>query len=217
MLHLPWGHRRTDAPFERVGALRQADLLQVEGGPLYSSLTWRSELPWVRRLETEVRLWHGLRRVDVQVRLDKQANTDYESLLVAFPFALTNPRGFVHNCDAAFEVEAEQLPGTVRDYYGVQHFAAVQGDESWAAMVPVQTPLVQVGQFNFGKWSDHLSLTRGALYAWLTNNFWYTNFPGYQHGELTFDFTIVAGGGDLDLEHVARVGEAVRVGVTVVS
>lgn len=214
MLHLPWGHRRTDAPFARVGALQEASLLQTENGPLYTSLTWRSELPDVRYLETEIRLWHGLRRLDVQVRLDKQAQTDYESLSVAFPFALTNPRGFVHNCDTVFEAEAEQLPGTVRDYYGVQHFAALQGDEGWAAMCPVQAPLVQLGQLNFGKWSDHLALPRGCLYSWLTNNFWYTNFPGYQLGELTFDFTLLAGSGELDSEYVTNSAEAARVAVT---
>lgn len=214
---IPYAYRRTDAEFRREGALAEAALLGVETGPLYSALTWQSRLPWVRRLETEVRLWHDLPRLDVEVRLDKQPRELYESLYVAFPFALSHPRAFVHCCDASFEAEREQLPGTCRDYYGVQHFAALSGDEGWAVVVPVETPLVQLGQLSLGHWSDHLRLTRACLYGWLTNNFWYTNFPGYQQGELTFRFSLTAGGGALDLQAAERFGEEVRVGLATVA
>jgi hypothetical protein len=211
---LPYAYRRTDANFERRGALEGAEIIAHEEGPLYQSLTWRSELPWVRYMETEIRLWHELPRVDVEVRLDKQARELYESLYIAFPFAFENPHGFIHCCDAAFEAEREQLPGTVRDYYGVQHFAAVSGDGGWAVMAPVEAPLAMLGQLSLGRWSDHLQMTRSCLYGWLTNNFWYTNFPAYQQGELRFRFSLTAGTGNLDLQAATEFGETVRVGVS---
>jgi len=212
---IPYGKRRTDAPFVREGALGEAELVQVQSGPVFASVTWCSRLPFVRRLETEIRLWRGLRRIDVTVRLDKQPCEAYDSLYVAFPFALEAPRAFLHSCDAVFEAEAEQLPGTCRDYYAVQHFAALQGKDRWALLCPVEAPLVQLGEITFGRWADHLRITRGCMYSWLANNFWYTNFPGYQHGHLTFRFAITTGTGGLDLAEAAAFAEAVRVGLVV--
>lgn len=215
-LTIPYGKRRTDANFARTGALAEAELVGVETGPVFASLTWRSRLPFVRALETEVRLWRGLRRIDVTVRLDKQPCEEYDALYVAFPFAMDPPpRAFVHSCDAVFEAEAEQLPGSCRDYYAVEHFAALQAEGWWAQVTPIEASLVQLGEITFGRWADRLRITRGAIYAWLTNNFWYTNFPGYQLGRLSFSFALTTGAGALDPDAATAFGRAARVGLTV--
>ena len=212
---IPYGKRRTDAPLVREGATAAAALVHSEDGPLFASLTWRSELPHVRNIETEICLWKPFKRIDVEVRLDKQPCETYDSLYVAFPFALDKPRAFVHSCGATFEAEAEQLPGTCRDYYAIEHFVALQGDARWALVTPLDAPLVQLGALTFGRWADHLDLRHGHLYSWLLNNFWYTNFPGYQHGRLTFRYAITTGAGQLDLGAAERFGEAARVGLAI--
>ena len=97
----------------------------------------------------------------------------------------------------------------------VEHFAALQGADRWALVTPVEAPLVQLGEITFGRWADHLRMSRSAIYSWLTNNFWYTNFPGYQLGELSFRFAITTGTGRLDTAAATRFGEAVRVGPVV--
>jgi len=215
-LTIPYGKRRTDAPFERTGALGAAELVGVQTGPVFSALTWRSSLPFVRALETEVRLYRGLRRIEVTVRLDKQPCEAYDGLYVAFPFAMDPPpRAFVHSCDATFEAEAQQLPGSCRDWYAVEHFAALQAEDWWAQVTPVEAPLVQLGEITFGKWADHLRITRGAIYSWVANNFWYTNFPGYQLGRLQFRFAIATGEEALDADAAVEFGRGVRVGPTV--
>ncbi|MBU0609346.1 MAG: hypothetical protein KKI08_15780, partial [Armatimonadetes bacterium] len=144
-----------------------------------------------------------------------QAYENYEGVYVAFPFKLEGARALVHSCDAVFEAETQQLPGTCRDYYAVQDFAAMVNDEGWAAVCPVEAPLMQLGAITFGRWADHLRLDRACLYSWLTNNFWYTNFPGYQLGELTFRFAVAVGTGEFDHTHVQRLAEATRVGLSV--
>lgn len=213
---LPYGQRRTDASFARTGALAGARVVQTYRGALCQGVIWHSTLPDVELLETELRLWHGSKRLDVEVRLRKAAQPRYESLYVAFPFRLDNPRGFAHHGGAVFEVEREQLPGTCRDYHAVEHFAALQGDQGWAVVTPTEAPLVQFGQLNFGQWSDKLRLSRGCLYSWLLNNFWYTNFPGYQLGDLSFCFALTTGTGDLDRAAATEFGRQVRVGLTVI-
>lgn len=212
---IPYACRRSDANFQREGSLANSRLVRIETGPVFDGVLIESELPYLRRIEVEYRLFRELPWLEVEVRLDKQAYERYEGLYVAFPFALDNPRALVHSCDAVFEAEAQQLPGTCRDYYGVQDYVAMVGDQGWGAVCPVQAPLMQLGAITFGRWADHLRLDRACLYSWLTNNFWYTNFPGYQLGELTFRFAIAAGAGEFDQEHVQRIAEATRVGLSV--
>lgn len=214
-LELPYGKRRSDANFARTGSLAGNRLVDAYGGPLCSGAIWSSSLPDVPCLETELRLWNGAKRLDVEVRLQKAVQTAYEGLNVAFPFRLDNPRAFVHSGGAAFEAGRQQLPGTCRDYYAVEHFAAVQGDQGWVVLAPIEAPLVQFGQINFGQWSDELQLNRSGLYSWLLNNFWYTNFAGYQVGDLTFRFALTTGAGELDLAAAAEFGRQVRVGLTI--
>lgn len=212
---IPYAHRRSDANFDRRGSLRRSQVTRAESGPVFDSLIVESELPYLRRIEVEYRLWKELPWMEVEVRLDKQAYEQYEGIYVAFPFALDNPRALIHSCDAVFEAETQQLPGTCRDYYVVHDYAAMVGDEGFGAVCPVQAPLMQLGGITFGRWADHLRLDRACLYSWLTNNFWYTNFPGYQLGELTFRYAIVTGGGSLDQQLIGQVAEATRVGLAV--
>ncbi|HJN15563.1 MAG TPA: glycoside hydrolase family 38 C-terminal domain-containing protein, partial [Armatimonadota bacterium] len=212
---IPYGTRRTDAPFRREGSLAQAEFAGAQAGPVFASVTWRSSLPHVRRVETELRLWRGLKRIDVEVRLDKQPCETYESLYVAFPFELDSPRAFIHSCGATFEADKEQLPGSCRDFYHVEHFAGFEGDQGWALLCPTEAPLVQLGDITFGRWADELPLAGARFYSWLTNNFWYTNFPGYQMGHLRFRFTLTTGSGALEPEVAERIGRQARVGIVV--
>ena len=212
---IPYAYRRSDANFAREGSLANSRVVRVERGPVYDGVLIESELPFLRRIEVEYRLWRELPWLEVEVRLDKQAYERYEGLYVAFPFKLERPRALVHSCDAVFEAETQQLPGTCRDYYAVQDYAAMVGEDGWGAVCPVEAPLMLAGAMNFGRWSDHLRIDRACLYSWLANNFWYTNFPGYQLGELTFRFAVAAGSGKYDAGHVARIAEAVRVGLSV--
>jgi len=212
---LPYAYRRSDANFAREGSLANSRVVRVESGPVFDALIVASELPYLRRIETELRLWRELPWLEVEVRLDKQAYENYEGVYVAFPFKLEGARALVHSCDAVFEAQTQQLPGTCRDYYAVQDYAAMVNDEGWAAVCPVEAPLMQLGAITFGRWADHLRLDRACLYSWLTNNFWYTNFPGYQLGELTFRFAVAVGGGEFDPEHVQRLADATRVGLSV--
>jgi len=212
---LPYGKRRRDANFLREGSLSSSRLIRWENGPLAEIALFEAHLPSVCRIEIEYRLWKNLPWLELEIRLDKQAYECYESLYVAFPFALQRPRAFVHSCDAVFEAEAGQLPGTCRDFYYVQDFVALAGEDGWTAICPVQAPLVQLGAITFGRWAEHLQLERACVYSWLTNNFWYTNFPGYQLGEFTFRYAIAAGPGAFVAHEVQHIADIVRTGLAI--
>ena len=209
----PNGHRHRDARFVRTGSLGRSKVLESTCGAVMASLTTVSRLPYAPRVETEIRLYRGVRQIDVIVRVDKSIQTKYESLYLALPFALSHPRAFIHSCDAVFEAGVEQLPGSCCDYYAVQDYVALAGDEGWAVTVPHEAPLVQLGDITFGRWADSLNLCTGHLYGWLTNNFWYTNFPAYQFGPLEFCYSLTTGTGALDTAHAGEFAQSARYGV----
>ena len=72
---------------------------------------------------------------------------------------------------------------------------------------------MQLGEITFGKWADHLKLNRACIYSWLTNNFWYKNFPAYQLGHLRFRFALTTGAGEFDPEAAQALARGVRLGV----
>ncbi len=97
----------------------------------------------------------------------------------------------------------------------LEHFAAFEDRAGWVALCPVDAPLLQVGDLTFGRWAEHLHISRACFYSWVTNNFWYTNFPGTQSGHLRFRYALTSGAGPLDPVDAEAFACAVRVGLTV--
>jgi hypothetical protein len=57
-------------------------------------------------------------------------------------------------------------------------------------------PLWQIGGFTFGRFGEpdgRVARARPTLLAWLTNNYWSTNFQADQGGQIRFRFTLLAG------------------------
>lgn len=206
-----------DVEFVRMGSSAHAVITASHGGPVFGRAVSQSHLPQADYVTTELWLWQGVKRLDIQVRINKQPEVDYESLYVAFPLALSSPRAFVENAGAVFEVEHEQLPGTCRDFYSIGDFIGLQGQEGWALLTPLDSPLVQVNDINTARWLEHIDLQRAHVYAWLTNNFWFINFPPYQLGQLRFRFVLTTGGTELPQQQARHFGRAVREGLVVQS
>ncbi len=114
-----YGKRHIDATFQCEGSLAAGQVVCRQCGPVFASFTRRASLPFAPVVDTEVRLWRGVKRIDVEVRVAKQPHEAYESLYVAVPFEMAAPRALIHSGGALFEAEREQLPGTCRDFYAL--------------------------------------------------------------------------------------------------
>lgn len=184
-------------------------------GPVYNALITRGCLPNVRFMR-EVRVYHGLPRIDVRLRLDKQVEIDYESLYMAFPFASgTRSAVWIENAGAVYRAGKDQLPGSATDWLSVGDYAAVENDACTTVLVPHHTPLVQVGEINTGKWARTLSVPNGHVYSWLMNNMWFTNFPVSQEGVVELCWSVASLPGTFDPVKAKRFAHSARVGVVV--
>lgn len=98
--------------------------------------------------------------------------------------------------------DGDFLPGACRDWLTVQHFVELEAEDAAICWSTPDAPLVCAHDINRGKWQTDDSAANGHLYAYVMNNYWYTNYLAGQGGDFTFRFAITsrrvspAGSGD---------------------
>jgi alpha-mannosidase len=73
------------------------------------------------------------------------------------------------------------------------------------AIIPSDAPLVNFGDIVRGNWPTEFTPKSSAIFSWLMNNYWGTNFAPGQGGEFTFHYSIVSGR-DFDPAALTRAG-----------
>lgn len=204
-------HPDTPGPgFRRVVATGPASP-QVEHGVGWSAIAWATPLPGGGTAQGRLTVHDATARVRLDIALDKPRNREPEGVYVAFPFAIDAPAFLLQTGGAVFEAEREQLPGTCRDWYSIQHALGIRGGGRGVLWSTAEAPLVQLGSIHTGRWAAHLDAPRGHVFAWLMNNLYFTNFRAEQGGLVTFTFWIEPRGAGLDADDVRLAGEQVAV------
>ena len=94
---------------------------------------------------------------------------------------------------AVVELDREQLPYASRHYITTQRFIRIADQKHEVTVGTPDAPLWQVGGFTFGRHQEpdgRVTRERPMLLAWLTNNYWNTNFQADQGGQMRFRFFI---------------------------
>jgi hypothetical protein len=132
-----------------------------------------------------------VRRLDVTVRLLKQATAEKESVHVVFPFAARDP-------SVAYELTGgvgggASVPGGAVHVHAIRHWVALQDASATVAWSTLDAPLVQLRNV-FLPYPPYPGTIDGAgaglVTSWAANNVWDTNFPPTQGGEMRFDYAV---------------------------
>ncbi len=97
---------------------------------------------------------------------------------------------------ATVKLDDEQLPYASRHYITTQRFIRIADDQREVMVACPDAPLWQIGGFTFGRFGEpdgRVVRERPTLVAWLTNNYWSTNFQADQGGEMRFRFWVLPG------------------------
>ena len=116
---------------------------------------------WTR----DVTLYHTLKRIDVSLRILRDSTPNVE-LYLAFPFRVPEPRFRYEASGTVIEPLRDQMPGTVTDYYAIQHWVEVRNSDLGVVWGAVDAPMVEFG----GLWPGYVS---GAHHG--------VTPPGYGH------------------------------------
>jgi alpha-mannosidase len=157
------------------------------------------DAPFANSFVSEVVLHDDRKRIDFVNRFDKIANLAKEGGYFAFPFAFDHPAIRLEIPDGVMRPDLDQFPGACRDWYAVQHFLTIGDTAATVAWTALDSPLVTLEDINRGQWRQHLAIENGHLFAYVFNNFWWTNYKASQAGPLTFRFALTSGRATGDL------------------
>ncbi|WDR04335.1 hypothetical protein PSQ19_15385 [Devosia algicola] len=133
--------------------------------------------------------------VQIEAVVSKLPRADAESLYLPMMAALGPDWSTDYETGGAtVALDDEQLPYASRHYITTQRFIRVADAKHELMVACPDAPLWQIGGFTYGRFGEpdgRVERQHPALLAWLTNNYWSTNFQADQSGKLRFRFTLL--------------------------
>ncbi|MGD8778684.1 MAG: hypothetical protein PVH88_06945 [Ignavibacteria bacterium] len=135
--------------------------------------------------------------IEIKIEIMKSDVRTPESIYFVTPLNLGKDWDCVFDtAGVSTRLDDEQLPGSSKDWFTVEKFVTVYNKNKCAALFCPDAPMIQAGDFNFGKRSKTIERNeKPLLAAWSLNNYWDTNFRPTQPGfiSLTYFFKTYAG------------------------
>ena len=168
-----------------------------DAGPLVVSARIDGPAGGARASTRRFRVVAGSDLVFAEVVLDKLPVRAKESGHLAFPFDVPGGVIRVDQGEALVEIERDQLPGSCRDFVGVQSAIDVSGPSLGVSLVSLDAALVELGALTDERplngrtrsWRERVA-PGTTLYGYLFNNYWHTNYKADQSGPLSFRFVL---------------------------
>ena len=181
---MPKNRKMEPDRFQRT-SLRNVKVTPGANGPIWKSLVVTGDLDGCDEKEgfrAEIRLYEPEKRIELHFAIRKLPITDPEAVYVVFPFA-ANDWSMLYEAQGGCVVPGQdQIPGSSSDWQTLQSFVSVHHADRQIILGSEQAPLVQLGDFNLGKWMPVTKVERPHVYSWVMNNYWFTNFRAEQEG-----------------------------------
>jgi hypothetical protein len=157
------------------------------------------------RIETEVILFDGQKKIEFINRVNKTKVFTKEAVYFAFPFAMDRPEFRYEIQNGYVNPARDIMKGGNLEWFSVQHWVAVDQDNVTAAVVPVDGHLVTLGDIVRGAWPKEFGVRKGTIFSYLMSNYWETNWPAGQGGDFTFRYAVTSGN-NLSAGALSRLG-----------
>ena len=183
---------KPDWPAQRIGA-GDPHRFEVRDGPLGPTFIqhWTA-VPGATDLRVEISLPTHRKAIVVDASFHRAESLDPESVYFAIPLALRDWRAHYDTAGQSVELDEEQLQGAMRDYVTAGSWVAVHDAGQCVVLSTPDAPMVQIGDFHFGKRLERAPRDRCLLLPWPMNTYWDTNFPASQPGVQRFRFELAS-------------------------
>jgi hypothetical protein len=145
------------------------------------------------RIATEVILFNGQKKIEFINRVHKTEVYTKESVYFAFPFAMEHPQFRYEIQNGFVDPSRDQIPGAGKEWFSVQHWVAAEEPGETVALIPVDAPLVCLGDIFRATWPKEFGQRSGTIFSYVMNNYWDTNYAAGQGGDFTFRYVLTSG------------------------
>jgi alpha-mannosidase len=196
-------------PYAKLSISSSADgrILRRRKTPYGQILSMASSGLHAPSIETDIILFDHEKKIVLVNRLQKQPVTHKEAVYFAFPFAIENPVFNYEIQNGWVDPSQNMLKGAGLEWFTTQHWVKVAGKGVEVGLVPVDAPLVTLGDINRGRWPEEFSAGSATVFSYVINNYWHTNFRRVQGGDFTFRYALTSGH-SLAPERLAQFGRA---------
>jgi alpha-mannosidase len=167
-------------------------LISVERTPWGWRARLESSAENTPKIRTEVRVFNGEKKIELIEDLEKTPELKKESVYFAFPFAMTHPQFQYEIQNGVVDPAKDMYPGAGHEWFSVQHWVSVQQDGVSATVMPLDAPLVTLGDINRGEWPTSFGERPGNIFSYAMNNYWHTNYRAEQGGHFRFRYVITS-------------------------
>jgi hypothetical protein len=157
------------------------------------------------RIETEVILFNGQKKIEFINHVHKTEVYTKEAVYFAFPFSMEHPQFRYEIQNGFVDPSRDQLPGAGKEWFSVQHWVAAEQGGVTAALAPVDASLVALGDIVRGTWPEEFGQRPGTIFSYVMNNYWDTNYAAGQGGDFTFRYVLTSGN-NLAPAYLSRLG-----------
>jgi hypothetical protein len=164
-----------------------------------------SSAPNTPRVTTEVFLPDGAKKIELKYRVRKETVYRKEGVYFAFPVAVREPRFHFDVQSAVVDPAKDMIPGAGLEWFSSQNWASAGDDSLTVAVVNRDSFLWTFGDIVRGTWPKEFGRRAPALFSYVMNNYWNTNYVAAQGGEFTFRYVLTSAR-TLDQTALARAG-----------
>jgi alpha-mannosidase len=190
-----------------ISPSRDGRVVSIRRTPYGQIMTYQTSGLHAPSIRTDVILFNGEKKIEFVDHLLKESVSHKEAVYFAFPFAVRNPSFSFEIQNGWVNPAKNILLGGCLEWFTVQHWVRVAGDGVAAGLVPVDAPLVTLGDINRGRWPLKFQPKSSTVFSYVLNNYWHTNFRRVQSCDFTFHY-VVTSGASLPAEELGQLGRA---------
>lgn len=143
-------------------------------------------------VSNEIRLFNHEKKIEFTEDVDKKEIDDKEAVYFAFPFAMQQPQFQYEIQNGVVDPAKDMYPGAGHEWFSVQHWISAQQNGMSGTVMPLDAPLVTLGDINRGDWPDQFTNRSGTIFSYVMNNYWFTNYRAGQGGHFRFRYVVTS-------------------------
>ncbi len=179
-------------PELQIHAAEKGRLVSIERTPYGWRARMESSAENTPKLSSEIRLFDNAKKIEFVEDISKNEVLEKEAAYFAFPFVMEHPQFQYEIQNGVVDPAKDMYPGAGHEWFSAQHWVAVQQDGASGTVMPLDTPLVTLGDINRGAWPEEFGQRSGTIFSYAMNNYWHTNYRAAQGGHFQFRYVITS-------------------------